>query len=48
MLHVDDCRYVPDADLRMTFLEEGVEVFFGWLLLEPTEAYFVATPMQGV
>ena len=33
MLQVDDCRNVPHADLRMAFLEKGIEVFFGWLLL---------------
>ena len=33
MLKVDDSRNVSGADLRPAFLEEGIEVFFGRLLL---------------
>ena len=33
MLKVDDCRNVSGADLCPAFFEEGIEVFFGWLLL---------------
>ena len=33
MLQVDDSRNVSGADSRPAFLEESIEVFFGWQLL---------------